>query len=146
MHAFSSLKSPIALALGILSIFPQTTLAVPVLSKRADPKGIDISDFTTDVNFNTVKANGVSFVYIKATEGTSKLIYSKPTESDGLTKGSGFISDLFSSQYDGATSAGLLRGAYHFAHPDESSGATQASFFLSHGGESGVHSMTKRFS
>lgn len=48
------------------------SLASPALIKRADPKGIDVSDFTTGVNFNTVKANGVSFVYIKATEGTSK--------------------------------------------------------------------------
>lgn len=36
--------------------------------------------------------------------------------------------------YDGATSAGLIRGGYHFAHPDESSGATQATYFLAHGG------------
>ena len=47
-----------------------------------------------------------------------------------------FISDLFSSQYTGATNAGLIRGAYHFAHPDRSSGATQANFFLAHGGKS----------
>lgn len=46
----------------------------------------------------------------------------------------GFISSLFSSQFTGATNAGLIRGAYHFAHPDESSGATQATFFLAHGG------------
>ncbi|KLO20213.1 glycoside hydrolase family 25 protein [Schizopora paradoxa] len=97
-----------------------STLASPLpeasLEKRADPIGIDVSDFTTGVNFNTVKANGVSFVYIKATEGT------------------GFTSDLFSSQYTGATNAGLIRGAYHFAHPDESTGATQATFFLNNGG------------
>ena len=45
--------------------------ASPMIVKRADPIGIDVSDFTTGVDFNTVKANGVSFVYIKATEGTS---------------------------------------------------------------------------
>jgi GH25 family lysozyme M1 (1,4-beta-N-acetylmuramidase) len=43
----------------------------PTLEKRAAPQGIDISHFQGTVNFNTVKANGVSFVYIKATEGTS---------------------------------------------------------------------------
>ncbi|EJD02532.1 glycoside hydrolase family 25 protein [Fomitiporia mediterranea MF3/22] len=90
--------------------------ASPTLLKRAAPKGIDVSGFQPGVNFNTVKANGVSFVYIKATEGTT------------------FISDLFSSQYTGATNAGLIRGAYHFAHPDSSSGAAQANFFLAHGG------------
>lgn len=64
---FSFLKSHIALVAFSLSV---TTFALPTLDKRADPKGIDVSDFTTGVNFNTVKANGVSFVYIKATEGT----------------------------------------------------------------------------
>ena len=46
----------------------------------------------------------------------------------------GYINPDFSSQYDGATSAGLIRGSYHFAHPDISSGATQATYFLAHGG------------
>jgi hypothetical protein len=34
----------------------------------------------------------------------------------------------------GATNAGLIRGGYHFARPDVSSGATQANYFLAHGG------------
>lgn len=34
----------------------------------------------------------------------------------------------------GATNAGLIRGAYHFAHPDTSTGAAQATFFAAHGG------------
>ncbi|KAJ7196476.1 glycoside hydrolase family 25 protein [Mycena pura] len=85
--------------------------------RAAQPQGIDVSDFQPSVNWATVKANGLSFAYIKATEGTST-----------------FISDTFSSQYTGATNAGFIRGAYHFAHPDSSSGATQAKFFLAHGG------------
>ncbi|KAG6862691.1 hypothetical protein C0995_008734, partial [Termitomyces sp. Mi166 len=40
----------------------------------------------------------------------------------------------FSSQYIGATNIGIIRGGYHFARPDISSGATQATFFLAHGG------------
>ncbi|KAJ7432175.1 glycoside hydrolase family 25 protein [Mycena galericulata] len=86
------------------------------VSKRAQPQGIDVSDFQPSVNWATVSANGVSFAYIKATEGTT------------------FISSTFSAQYTGATEAGLIRGAYHFAHPDSSSGAAQANFFLAHGG------------
>ncbi|PAV24093.1 glycoside hydrolase family 25 [Pyrrhoderma noxium] len=104
------------LLLAVALSLAQATHALPSLLRRATLKGIDVSDFTTGVNFNSVRANGVSFVYIKATEGTT------------------FISDLFSSQYTGATNAGLIRGAYHFAHPDRSSGATQANFFLAHGG------------
>ncbi|KAJ7269566.1 glycoside hydrolase family 25 protein [Mycena rebaudengoi] len=84
--------------------------------KRAQPQGIDVSGHQPGVNWATVKANGVTFAYIKATEGTT------------------FKSSEFSAQYTGATNAGLIRGAYHFAHPDSSSGATQAKFFLAHGG------------
>lgn len=50
------------------------------------------------------------------------------------TEGTGFISSTFSSQYTGATNAGFIRGGYHFAHPDSSSGSAQADYFLAHGG------------
>ncbi|PFH48036.1 glycoside hydrolase family 25 protein [Amanita thiersii Skay4041] len=104
-----------ALTVALTTALP--ALAGPVfLDKRANPLGIDVSGFQPNVDFNAVKANGISFVYIKATEGTT------------------FISSSFSNQYIGATNAGLIRGAYHFAHPDSSSGATQANFFLAHGG------------
>ena len=38
------------------------------------------------------------------------------------------------SQYDGTYQAGLIRGAYHFALPNDSSGAAQASYFVANGG------------
>ena len=47
---------------------------------------------------------------------------------------SAYKSPEFSSQYTGATKVGLIRGAYHFARPDVSSGATQAKYFLANGG------------
>ncbi|KAF7721769.1 hypothetical protein EC973_004142 [Apophysomyces ossiformis] len=80
------------------------------------PEGIDVSAHQPNINWNAVKASGVQFAYIKATEGTT------------------YISPTFGSQYTGATTVGLMRGAYHFAHPDTSSGAAQANFFLAHGG------------
>ena len=61
----------------ILQSIPLVALAAsfvsaePTLVKRANPLGIDISNWQGSVNFNTVKANGLAFVYIKATEGTS---------------------------------------------------------------------------
>ncbi|KAH9917684.1 uncharacterized protein BXZ73DRAFT_80803 [Epithele typhae] len=79
-------------------------------------KGIDISHWQGTVDFDALRANGVSFVYIKATEGTTS------------------IDPKFNSHYTGATRAGLVRGAYHFARPDKSSGAMQARHFLAHGG------------
>ena len=87
------------------------------LDERATkPKGIDVSAYQPSVNWKTAKANGVSFAYIKATEG---IHYTNPK---------------FSSQYTGATNAQIVRGGYHFARPDVSSGAAQAKYFLAHGG------------
>ncbi|KAL0959552.1 hypothetical protein HGRIS_011266 [Hohenbuehelia grisea] len=86
------------------------------LDKRASPQGIDVSGYQPNINWNTVKANGVAFAFIKATEGT------------------GYTNPQFSSQYTGATNVGVIRGGYHFARPDVSSGATQANYFLAHGG------------
>ena len=50
------------------------------------------------------------------------------------TEGTTYIDSTFSNHYIGATNAGFIRGGYHFAHPDYSSGSTQAAFFLAHGG------------
>jgi len=47
---------------------------------------------------------------------------------------SAYKSTEFNSQYTGATNAGLIRGVYHFARPDVSSGAAQANYFLANGG------------
>jgi GH25 family lysozyme M1 (1,4-beta-N-acetylmuramidase) len=41
------------------------------LEKRATLKGVDVSHYQGTINWSTVKSNGVSFAYIKATEGTS---------------------------------------------------------------------------
>jgi len=59
---------------------------------------------------------GARFAYVKATESTS---YTNPS---------------FTQQYHGSQRAGLVRGAYHFALPDRSDGATQALYFVTHGG------------
>ena len=45
-----------------------------------------------------------------------------------------YLDPEFSNNYVAATNAGIIRGGYHFAHPDVSSGATQAQYFLAHGG------------
>ncbi|KAI1135423.1 glycoside hydrolase family 25 protein [Hypoxylon sp. FL0543] len=78
--------------------------------------GFDISNYQPNVNFGAAYGDGARFVIIKATEGTS------------------YIDTSFSSHYNSATKAGLIRGGYHFAHPSSSSGAAQANYFLAHGG------------
>jgi hypothetical protein len=50
------------------------------------------------------------------------------------TEGTSFIDGYFSSHYTDATNVGLIRGGYHFAHPDVNSGSAQATYFLANGG------------
>ncbi|KAF2466226.1 putative N,O-diacetyl muramidase [Lindgomyces ingoldianus] len=78
--------------------------------------GFDISHYQGTVDFKSAYSSGARFVIIKATEGTT---YQDPN---------------FSKNYNGATSAGLIRGAYHFAQPASSSGSAQAQYFVAHGG------------
>jgi GH25 family lysozyme M1 (1,4-beta-N-acetylmuramidase) len=77
--------------------------------------GIDISAFQGNINWGAVTPK-IEFTYAKATEGT---YYTNP---------------LFYNQYEGPYNAGLIRGAYHFAIPSNSSGQAQALYFISHGG------------
>ncbi|GGM89787.1 lysozyme [Streptomyces fuscichromogenes] len=85
-------------------------------SAASPPKGHDVSAHQKDVDWPSARAKGARFVYIKATESTT---YSNP---------------YFGRQYSGSRQAGIIRGAYHFALPDQSSGARQAAYFVSHGG------------
>jgi GH25 family lysozyme M1 (1,4-beta-N-acetylmuramidase) len=80
------------------------------------PRGLDVSAYQTGISWSSVRSHGGQFAYIKATEGT------------------GYVSPAFSSQYSGSFSAGLIRGSYHFALPDHTSGKAQADYFAAHGG------------
>jgi GH25 family lysozyme M1 (1,4-beta-N-acetylmuramidase) len=79
-------------------------------------QGLDISRYQNNPNLTEAHTVGLSFVYIKATEG--------PTYTD----------PRFSEHYREATDASFLRAGYHVARTDLSDGATQAQFFLSNGG------------
>ncbi|KAJ1311178.1 hypothetical protein OPQ81_009679 [Rhizoctonia solani] len=108
------MKNAALLALAIAGLV-STGVATPV-EKRAQPKGIDVSGYQGNVDWAAQKSAGITFAYIKATEGTA---YTNP---------------YFSQQYTGSYNVGMIRGSYHFARPDVSSGATQANYFLAHGG------------
>lgn len=74
---------------------------------------IDLSNNNPgDIDFNAVKASGVAGVILKASEGTT------------------FTDGTFAQRWQAAKDAGLLRGAYHFAHPDVNSPEAEAAFFL----------------
>lgn len=110
--------------------------AASPLVKRADPQGIDVSHYQGTINWGTVAADGVSFAYIKATEGTSTLtLFSSLVLACQLVTATAITDPDFSANYIGATDAGIIRGGYHYAHPDISDGATQANYFLAHGGQ-----------
>ncbi|MBS0193030.1 MAG: lysozyme [Proteobacteria bacterium] len=82
----------------------------------ASVAGMDVSGYQGNVNWSAAWSNGARFAYVKATEGT---YYKNP---------------YFNQQYLGSYYAGMIRGSYHFARPDTTSGATQADYFVDHGG------------
>ncbi|MEU1786176.1 lysozyme [Streptomyces sparsogenes] len=82
----------------------------------ATTEGVDVSSHQGNVAWSTLWNSGVRFAYVKATEGTS---YTNP---------------YFSQQYTGSYNVGMIRGSYHFALPDNSTGAAQATYFVNHGG------------
>ncbi len=88
----------------------------PTTTTTSATEGLDVSHYQGSVDWSGYYSSGSRFAYIKATEGTT---YKDPQ---------------FSNNYTGSYDAGLIRGAYHFARPDVSSGATQAGYFLGAGG------------
>lgn len=78
--------------------------------------GIDVSSYQGAVDWVSFTKVKRSFVYVKATEGSS---YRNP---------------YFGSQFGGAKAAGMYAGAYHFANPSGKSGKTQATYFVKYGG------------
>ena len=75
--------------------------------------GIDVSKFQTAVDWQTAQANGVSFAFIKATEGGDQ------------------ADPLFTQHWQGSARAGVPRGAYHFFYHCRPA-IEQARWFISH--------------
>ena len=80
-------------------------------------RGVDISEYQADIDMNRLKEQGIQFVYIKATEGS--------THVDGK----------FATNWQNAQAAELSAGAYHFFN-FESSGIEQAENYINTVGES----------
>jgi GH25 family lysozyme M1 (1,4-beta-N-acetylmuramidase) len=92
------------------------TTAPDTFAPAASVEGIDVSSHQGNVNWATYWSQGKRFAYSKATEGN---YYSNP---------------YFAQQYNGSYNVGMVRGAYHFATPNDSSGANQANYFVDRGG------------
>ncbi|MFE2183794.1 lysozyme [Streptomyces sp. NPDC059455] len=91
--------------------------ATPRATRAASVEGVDVSDHQGSVDWAALWDDNVRFAYVKATESTT---YKNPS---------------FASQYNGSFRQGMIRGAYHFALPDRSSGTRQADFFVAGGGD-----------
>lgn len=74
-------------------------------------RGVDVSHLQNSIDWDKVKASGVSFAYIKATEGVD------------------FADPMFLKNWQDSGRAGILRGAYHFYNFCRS-GAKQAAYFV----------------
>lgn len=88
----------------------------PATGDATQTEGVDVSSHQGNVAWATLWGSGVKWAYTKATEGT---YYTNP---------------YFAQQYNGSYNVGMIRGAYHFATPDTTTGATQANYFVDHGG------------
>ncbi|MFD5557369.1 GH25 family lysozyme [Streptomyces sp. NPDC127068] len=89
---------------------------VPPQRRVTQTEGVDVSSHQGNVAWSTLWNNGVRWAYVKATEGT---YYENPYHPQ---------------QYNGSYDVGMIRGAYHFATPDTTNGATQADYFVDNGG------------
>jgi len=105
-------------ALATLVTYPKFDDADPFEWTGRKPRsypihGIDISRWQGDIDWDRARSGGVSFAYMKATEG-------------------GDVADpKFDSYWQGAKAAGVRRGAYHyyyFCRP----AAEQARWFIKH--------------
>ncbi|MFD5774994.1 lysozyme [Streptomyces fungicidicus] len=95
---------------------PAQAPSLGALAPTDGVQGIDVSHWQGAINWGSVRNSGIQFAWIKATEGNS------------------YKDDRFNSNYPAAYNAGVIRGAYHFARPNVSSGATQANYFVNNGG------------
>ena len=75
-------------------------------------KVLDVSSYQPTVDWSAVAASGVAAVYTKATEGVT------------------WNDSSFASHVQGAQSAGLPVGAYHFAHPESNDPTDEAKHFV----------------
>jgi len=73
--------------------------------------GVDVSAYQAEIDMNALKEQGIEFIYIKATEGSS------------------LQDERFAENWENAKTAGLLSSAYHFFSYD-SEGRTQAENFI----------------
>ena len=86
-------------------------------SLSARDAGVDTSHYQGTNNWSSIKNNSPSrdFAWTKADEGTTN----------------SFNDSTFTTNMNNGTAAGVLMGAYHFAHPESNAATAEAAHFLS---------------
>lgn len=93
----------------MLTTSPGGAVTVPNM-----PRGVDVASYQGNPDWAAVAASGIAFAFTKVSEDDD---YTNPT---------------FARNWSGIRSAGIARGAYHFARPDSATDAVQeADYFLS---------------
>ena len=113
------LKRMMVILLMIILFF--ILLLLLILSKRLRPNtffaqkykvlGVDVSHYQGDIDWNTLAGQGISFAFIKATEGSSH------------------VDEYFYDNWQAASRTNLAIGAYHFFSFD-SPARTQAELYI----------------
>ena len=103
------------IGLGLLYFQIPTRL----IAKSYPVQGIDVSHYQGQIDWKQMKAQGIGFAYIKATEGSS------------------YVDECYEQNMTDAENAGIAAGAYHFFSFD-SPGVTQAEHFIQTVGEDGT--------
>lgn len=102
----------LAAVFGILYGLVKTRVINPnELFVRNGVQGVDISEYQASVDMAELKKQGIEFIFIKATEGSTH------------------VDSRFAINWANAQASGLPAGAYHFFSFD-SPGATQAANFI----------------
>lgn len=104
------------LLLGGMGIYTKVLKINTILAARYEVKGIDVSHYQGEIDWETLDSGELSFAYIKATEGSSH------------------VDDRFAQNWGDSAQTSLYTGAYHFFSFD-SAGATQAQHYIDTVGE-----------
>ena len=99
----------VSAVLAIAGSLQETPAASP--PDGAPVNGIDVSRFQGDIDWAKVAGDGISFAFIRATQGIT------------------FTDPKFAANWKGANDAGVICGAYHFLQPGDA-GVAQAKHFL----------------
>ncbi|HWF20072.1 MAG TPA: GH25 family lysozyme, partial [Verrucomicrobiae bacterium] len=106
IQCFKSTLQKLGIIVGLLALaFAPNRL----LAQR--PLGIDVSSYQGTPNWSSVRGSGIVFAWAKATESTT------------ITDGD------FAYNENNGKAAGVLMGAYHFAHPNLNSPGAEAGYF-----------------